>query len=156
MARVCTICKHSERDSIDRALVDREPLRNIAERFSVSATALHRHKTRDLSRGLVRAAERRETVRDRNLLGRVRGLVERAHGILAQAEARGDHRTALMAIREARSTLELLGKITGELTPQLPDRPRVPMFILPPGTHVAVTLDTDADTSTCQQIESGS
>jgi len=125
-------------------LVDREPLRNIAERFAVSATALHRHKARDLSKALVRAAEAQETAHDRDLLERVRDLVETAHGILAKAEARGDHRTALAAIREVRGTLELLGKITGELNAPLPELPRQPLFNLPPGTHVAVRLDIES------------
>ena len=140
MARTCTICKHNQRDAIESALIDGQPYRNIAERFAVSATALHRHKARDISKALARAAEAQEMSRDRDLLERVRDLVESAHGILATAEARGDHRTALAAIREVRGTLELLGKITGELTPALPEQARVPLFNLPPGTMVAVKL----------------
>ena len=140
MAMVCTICRHEGREAIDRALLGGETLRNIAERYGVSTTALHRHKARDISKALVRAAEAQEIAHDRDLLERVRDLVESAHGILATAEARGDHRTALAAIREVRGTLELLGKITGELTPALPEQARVPLFNLPPGTMVAVKL----------------
>ena len=52
--------------------------------------------------------------RRRSLLGEVRELQVRALGILAKAEEAGDLRAATGAIREARSTIELLAKLTGE------------------------------------------
>lgn len=145
MPRTCTICKHPQREGMDAALVAAEPLRSIAERFGTSATALHRHKVDHVSRALVRAAEARELAHDGKLLDQVKGLIARAQSILSKAEARGDHRTALAAIREVRGTLELLGKITGELTPALSEQPRVPLFNLPPGSHVAVRLDIESN-----------
>ena len=125
---------------MDAALVAGESLRSIAERFGTSATALHRHKGEHVSRALVRAAEARELDRDGKLLDQVKDLIGSAQSILAGAEARADHRTALAAIREVRGTLELLGKITGELTPPPSEQERVPLFHLPPGTSVAVAL----------------
>ncbi len=50
-----------------------------------------------------------------DLLGRVRGLQSRTLGILDKAEAAGDLRTALGAVREARGNVELLAKLLGEL-----------------------------------------
>ncbi len=43
MPRTCTICRHVERATIDKALVRREPYRDIARRFSVSKDVLSRH-----------------------------------------------------------------------------------------------------------------
>lgn len=60
MPRTCTVCSHPEREAIDRELVAGEAsFRNIAERFSVSAAALHRHKVDHLPQALLRAQEAR-------------------------------------------------------------------------------------------------
>jgi hypothetical protein len=49
LARTCTICSHPERTEIDKALVSaEEPLRTIADRWTVSKTALIRHKAEHL------------------------------------------------------------------------------------------------------------
>ena len=50
-----------------------------------------------------------------DLLGQVVGLQVKALAILERAEKDDDLRTALMAVREARATMELVAKITGEL-----------------------------------------
>jgi hypothetical protein len=57
----------------------------------------------------------------------VRDLQVRTFAILEAAEASEQHRTALSAIREARSNLELLAKLLGELD----DRPTVNVLISP-------------------------
>ncbi len=49
------------------------------------------------------------------LLDQLQQLQAKALGILARAESAGDLRSALGAIREVRSTLELVAKVTGEL-----------------------------------------
>ncbi len=43
MGRVCSICAHPERHTIDQTLKTDRPLRDIAAEFEVSKTALHRH-----------------------------------------------------------------------------------------------------------------
>lgn len=114
MPRACTICTHPQRAEIDAALLAEEPLRIIAQRTGTSATALHRHKEH-LPRFLVKAAEAAEVAQADSLLEQVRSLQTRALSILDRADEAGDLRTALGAIREARSTLELLAKLSGEL-----------------------------------------
>jgi len=44
MPPTCTVCRHPQRQTIESMLAAGWPLRNIAERFATSATALHRHK----------------------------------------------------------------------------------------------------------------
>jgi hypothetical protein len=44
MPRICTACLRSERAEIDESVLNGEPLRKIAERFSLSVTSLFRHK----------------------------------------------------------------------------------------------------------------
>jgi len=116
MPQPCSICIHPEREQIDRDLLAGVPLRNIAERCSVSVTALHRHKTGGhIAQVLTQAREVEEVVRADTLLDQVHDLLEKARSLTDQAEDAGDLRTALQGIREVRGVLELLAKVTGEL-----------------------------------------
>ncbi len=115
MSRTCTICEHPNRDEIDHLIVNGNTFRNIAEQFSLSLGAIHRHKSDHLSQTLTKAKEAEEVAHADNLLEQVRGLQERALEILSKAEEEGDLRTALTAIREARGNLELLARLLGEL-----------------------------------------
>ena len=115
MPRTCTICTHSELQAINGALVVGEAFRNIAKRYDTSSTALFRHKAEHLPATLVKGREAEEVARADDLLAQVRGLQAKALSILAKAEAAGDLRVALGAIREARGNLELLAKLLGEL-----------------------------------------
>ena len=100
---------------MEAALLTEEPLRNIAQRFGTSPTALHRHKDGHIQKHLVKAQEAHEVAQADNLLEQVKSLQTRALSILDRADAAGDLRTALSAIREARGNLELLAKLLGEL-----------------------------------------
>ncbi|MDQ3397871.1 MAG: hypothetical protein M3511_08900 [Deinococcota bacterium] len=114
MPRVCTICNHEARDKIDAALLAGEALRDIAGHFSVSKSALSRH-AEHLPAHLIKAQEAAEVAQADSLLEQVKSLQSRALVILDKAEAAGDLRTALSAIREARGNLKLLAKLLGEL-----------------------------------------
>ena len=127
MPRTCTVCAHDARAKIDRALVASEPLRAIADRWSVSKTSLMRHKAEHVPATLAKAQEAQEVARADDLLADVRALQARTLAILNAAEASEQHRTALSAIREARSNLELLAKLLGELD----ERPTVNLVLSP-------------------------
>jgi hypothetical protein len=127
MPRTCTICTHEDRHTIDRALVAGEAFRSISDRFTVSKTALIRHKDAHIPATLAKAREAEELVRADELLSQVRELQGRTLSILTASEEAGELRTALAAIREARGNLELLGKLAGELD----ERPIVNLNISP-------------------------
>jgi hypothetical protein len=112
--RICTICGHEKREEIERNLLAGSPLRTIAAHWSVSKTALIRHKNH-VSAMLERATERQEEVRGDQLLKQLLDLQSRTLALLAEAEQDGDRRIRLGAIREARSNLELIGRFLGEL-----------------------------------------
>lgn len=114
MARKCSICEHPRADEINAALLGGVPLRDIAGQFSVSKTALHRHKDH-VPAGLVKAQEAQEIAKADTLLDQVTELRDKALSILAKAEQAGDLRTALQGVREAKGCLELLAKLQGEL-----------------------------------------
>ena len=113
--RTCTVCAHEYRTAVESALVEGLPLRTIANRFSVSKTALIRHKEAHLPASLSKAREAQEVARAEDILSQVRGLQARTLAILETAEVSGENRTALAAIAEARRNLELLGKLAGKL-----------------------------------------
>jgi hypothetical protein len=129
MPRTCTVCKHSDREAIDRALLAKEGYRNIAERFGISTTALVRHRQEHLMPELVKAHDVAEVGRAESLLDDIRRTELRLEDLYKAATAeimtpslkKGDNRMALLAIREARGILgerrpfmELRGELTGE------------------------------------------
>lgn len=126
MPRVCTVCSHPEREAIDTALVSGEPLRGIARRLAVSEDALFRHKRDHIVAALAQATEAATVAAD-DLLGQVRMLQAKTLAILTTAEAAGGLSLSLVAVREARGNIELLAKLTNQLS----DRPTVNVAILP-------------------------
>jgi hypothetical protein len=86
-----------------------------------------RHKAEHVPATLAKAQEAQEVARADDLLADVRALQARTLAILNAAEASEQHRTALSAIREARSNLELLAKLLGELD----ERPTVNLVLSP-------------------------
>jgi len=113
--RTCTVCTHPELEAINRSLVEGTPNRRIASQYDVTERAVRNHKAAHLPAALAKAQEAREVAHADELLSDVRSLQERVLTILDKAEASGDLRTALSAIREARGNLELLAKLLGEL-----------------------------------------
>lgn len=115
MTRVCTVCSHPDRKEIDRAILAGEPNRRIAAQWSLSETAVRRHKKDHIPKKVAKATEAREVVQADNLLDQVRALLSTAQSLTQRAESSGDLRTALAGVREIRGTLELMAKIMGDL-----------------------------------------
>ncbi len=141
MPRTCTICQHPQREALDLALVGGAALSETAALFRVSSDAVSRHKANHLPAKLVLAEKAAEVAEADDLLSQVQGLQARTLAILEAAEASREHRTALTAIREARSNLELLAKLLGELD----DRPRVNVLISTEWLELRATLITALD-----------
>ncbi len=114
MPRPCTICAHPKRDEINRELLEQSPYRGIAQRFEASPSAVLRHR-QHLPVGMIKAREAYDAARADDLLCQVEDLRDRAFGVLEKAEEVGDLRAAMGAIREARSCVELLARLAGEL-----------------------------------------
>lgn len=115
MARTCTICIHPSKEDIDKALLAGQPYRRVAKQYEASESSVYRHQQDHLPAAMVKAVEAAEVAHGGTLLEQLNGLQVKALGILTKAEQAGDLRTALMAVREVRGTLELVGKVTGEL-----------------------------------------
>jgi hypothetical protein len=125
VARRCTICEHPSREEINRALVGGASNRSAASLYDVSEAAMRRHRTNHLPAALAKAHEAEEIAQADDLLDQVRDIQARTLAIREAAEDARQHRTALSAIREARSNLELLAKLLGELD----DRPQINVLV---------------------------
>jgi len=125
--RSCLICQHPDRESIDKALARQTSNRELARIYSLSESAVRRHKGNHLPAKLAKAHEAEEVAHADDLLRQVRALQSKTLSILLRAEGAGDLRTALSAVREARSNLELLAKLSGELD----ERPVVNLNVSP-------------------------
>jgi hypothetical protein len=127
MPRSCNVCSHPDREAIDEALVGGIAFPALVAEYRVSKDSLSRHKANHLPAKLVLAQQAEEVAEADDLLDQVRDLQARTLAILEAAEGTNQHRTALSAIREARSNLELLAKLLGELD----DRPQVNLNVSP-------------------------
>lgn len=115
MPRPSSIENHPERAAIEAALLEGKlTYREISGRFGVSKSALDRHREK-LAPTIAKAQGAAEAAHADTLLEQVQNLQGKALGILEKAEAAGDLRTSLAAIREARGNLELLARLLGEL-----------------------------------------
>jgi hypothetical protein len=138
MPRSCTICAHPKREEIDHHLVGDSSNLSVSSLFGVSESAIRRHKGNHLPAKLVLAEKAAEVAEADNLLAQVQDLQTRTLAILEAAEHTQQHRTALGAIREARSNLELLAKLLGELD----DRPQVNVLISTEWLQLRTTIIT--------------
>src|SRR5215208_4731925 len=115
MSRACSVCTHPDAVLINEALViDRTSNRAVARQYGLSKDALRRHREH-IPQLLLEASQAMEVADADDLLSQVRDLQRRSLAILDQAEDAGELRTALSAIAQARSNLELLGRLAGQL-----------------------------------------
>lgn len=118
MPQACSVCSLKDRAAVDRMLVEGVPLRRIAEQSGTSVTALHRHKAH-VPATLATAKQAEQVADAGTLLSQVQTLLSQAKRLTDAAEHAKDLRTALTGCRAIGSTLELLGKVSGQLTSQI-------------------------------------
>ena len=114
MPQTCLACSHPERAVIDNALAAGQSFRDIAGRFSLSRSGLHRHKDH-VAQAIVKASEKREESLGANVLAEAERLRAKAWELLKRPENEGDTRGAVVALREARECLETrVGMLSGK------------------------------------------
>lgn len=95
-----------------------------------------RHKKEHLPAKLSQARQAEEISQADSLLGQVAELHTKALSLLTLAEGKGDIRTALSGIREARGCLELEAKLRGELE----TRPQVNVWLPAPWEAIEAAI----------------
>ncbi len=115
MARECSICVHSERESIDRMIVSRVSNRSILAQYpSLSLGAIQRHK-KHIPKHLSKAKEAKEITEASNLLSDLENLRNTALGFLDEAKATKDLKVASGLISAAVKVIETLAEVRGEI-----------------------------------------
>jgi hypothetical protein len=112
---ICRVCSHPARKEIDRALVAGQPKHGIARQHGLTSDAVERHAKTHLPQKLAKAQSVRDQVEADDLLGQLRLLQGHTLAILGEARANGEYKLGLSAINTARSNIELLGRLLGEL-----------------------------------------
>src|SRR5262245_57384487 len=150
MPQECSICNHPEYAEINAALLAKASVRVVSRRFGVSKSAADRHKRGCLPQIQERGRELRSAEglvpmlppdESTPYIGRIERITEKMEMIMDGAIRRADDKLAIMAGREVTRNLELFGKASGELYRDTALGNNQPMFILPPGAHIAVTLN---------------
>jgi hypothetical protein len=118
MPRICTICTHPKRSEIDRRLLAGEPVRAIVRAIAghvpISKTSLQRHQEH-VSEAISKSQEAVEIAHGDALASDLQQLASEARRLQAKAEADGDTRTAIAALRELTRLIELRARVAGEL-----------------------------------------
>jgi hypothetical protein len=102
MPLVCTICKHPDRRKIESQLTQGVALRNIAKQWSVSFSAVHRHKRDCASKSIIKAAERRELSLGESMLKENDEIKAVLKETIVNLKAEKDHRGIPGVCREWR------------------------------------------------------
>lgn len=115
MPRVCTVCSLPALAEVDAAIAEgRGSMRGIARQHRVSPDALERHAKAHLPAAIVKAHEVAEETRADSLLEKTQRLEEDARRLLAKAEADGDFRAAIAAVKTALDVVTLLHRVASE------------------------------------------
>jgi len=108
MPQPCTVCHHPRLEEINTALVSGTPRLRIAKTFGLKEPAVRYHAGRHLPEYLGLAHRASEVATADRLLEKVRRTVGRLESLVDKADASGDPRTMLLAVRELRPWLELM------------------------------------------------
>jgi len=119
MGRTCTVCNHSQRDDIDRAILAGQTERAIARQYRTGRSSVQRHKCH-VSVVMARTIDRR---RERSVTDQMRDLLDRCMKHLAERGRKPNEMA--FASREVRETIKVLAQLTGELD----ERARVNVLI---------------------------
>jgi hypothetical protein len=101
MPQICKACKRAERAAIDAAIVRNVSFRLIASRYGMSDASVRRHKTH-VAVSIAKANELREEHFGANIRDQFRRINHEAWEHHAEMKAQGDHRGAIVALREIR------------------------------------------------------
>lgn len=115
MGQRCGICKHDNRLEIDRAIVRGVPYLRIGKKYGVNDVSVANHAKKHLSRQMLQHQETRDLLHSDNLLKEIASLLDKSKEILDKAESKGKLKLSLSAIGQARSTVELLCKLSAHL-----------------------------------------
>ncbi len=150
LPRPCGACTHIEHENIDLLLASGTSVRVIAGRYGLSKSVVHAHFKNHVSTSLEKAAkagiakqrEQAEIERGTALLERLENLTQRTLRVLERAEKAQNLKVCLGAVKEIRSNLEFVARLTGQIGQgaDFTQSTQQPAFVLPANTKIEITL----------------
>jgi len=116
MANKCIVCSDLRRVKIDRAIVEQGNLAKIAETFDISYNSLYQHSKNHVSRQMSQAISTLQAEQSFDLVTRIDSIVNRCEDIFNRNYEAGLDLVALKSLDSQRATLELLAKISYNLS----------------------------------------
>ena len=111
----CKCCSHPDTKKIDQEIVQGTAHTKIADSFGLDHQSVRYHAEHHLPEKLVKAVQEDERKHAESVLDGINDLLTRTRKIMDEAEQKGYNRLQLEAIREARSTFELLSRIAATM-----------------------------------------
>jgi hypothetical protein len=113
MGRACSICQHTKRSEIDRALIGGEPQAEIADRFRLAQSSLSRHLHNHLAPRLANSLGRYEDLDVKRLRAWMTGLIDEAALGMLRSRKENDPANHRAYMGEFRKALELQARLGG-------------------------------------------
>jgi hypothetical protein len=132
----CSVCNHSDRPAIDKALATGHSKRRIAADHGLSESAIYRHVDEHLPARIVKAQERTDVREALDIVGQLKLVNAAALAVLKQARDSRDGELMLKATDRILKQVELQAKLLGELD----DRPVVNVLVAPEWLELRVVL----------------
>ena len=126
MGMPCSVCASPHRHAVDADLVKGESARAIGLKFKLGERAIQRHRLAHLSPPIAAVQAERAEAGARPIVARLEAVLAKVECLVEQAEREGSSGVMLAAAREARSGIELLARLSGELD----ERPQVTVNVL--------------------------
>lgn len=118
MSRRCTVCEHPSRTRMEEAIAGGMSYRAVAKRFNLQHhSALFNHVKDHLTPAIARVAADRP-IEARSALERMERLYAKAEAILDAVIEEKRVTMSLAAVKELRSCIELIARLSGELRDQ--------------------------------------
>jgi hypothetical protein len=136
VTRVCTICRHEQREAIDRAVVAGRSHRAVAADFGVSDDAITRHSAAHLPAALLKAKESDEAAHALDVVKQLKAINGASLQILNEARLAGNSELVLKAVDRVLRQVELQAKLLGELD----ERPQVNVLLAPEWVSIRGTV----------------
>lgn len=135
MAGYCSICRHTQRDQIDTALIKGVSYRKLSPKFGVALGSLSNHKRQHLAALLAKA----EAEREESAFEQLKGLRIHAHRLLKKAEGAKDYGTAITCVREL-ARLVALSSAAAPAPPPVAQRVSLEFSVIGPSTKILPAL----------------
>src|SRR5260221_8724078 len=112
MARLCTVCSHTQRHEIDAALLEHATgYAKIAGRYGLVLSSVQRHAQNHLGAFLRKSKAARLLMDADSLVAEMNRLHTHTRGVIQRAEANHDERLVLLGVAEGRRNAETLAKL---------------------------------------------